>query len=233
VKEKKNMDLTQLAKSRTLVSPSVLAGDFGSLSESARRAQAAGADMLHVDVMDGHFVPNITFGPDAVAAMKKAVSIPLDVHLMISRPDVYAGKFIEAGSDYLTVHRESEHDMMSTLKKIWELGAVPGAVINPDTEVSAIEDVLSECGMVLVMSVFPGFGGQKFIKDVLLKVEKLRQLREKKKYCYLIEIDGGINAEHGKQAFAAGADVLVAGTYVYNSPDMKKAVESLKFSKNA
>ncbi|MCK5706268.1 MAG: ribulose-phosphate 3-epimerase [Candidatus Aureabacteria bacterium] len=223
--------LQNTAKDRTLAAPSILSGDFGYLSDSAKKAEQAGADLIHVDVMDGSFVPNITFGPDVVAALKKAVNIPLDVHLMISRPDKYAAKFIEAGADILTVHKESDHDVKKTLMEIKEMNAVPGVVINPDTEVNTVEDVLQYCSIVLVMSVFPGFGGQKFIIDVIKKIELLVNLRKKNNYNYLIEIDGGINEETSKKAIIAGADMLVAGTYVFKNQDLKIPIDSLKTPK--
>ncbi|MBN1520924.1 MAG: ribulose-phosphate 3-epimerase [Candidatus Aureabacteria bacterium] len=222
---------TEILKKRTLAAPSILAGDFGRLADSAKRAEEKGADFIHVDVMDGHFVPNITFGPDVVKALRQAVAIPLDVHLMISRPDIYAARFIEAGADIVTVHKESEHDIEKTLSDIQDMGAEPGVVLNPDTDISAVTDVLDKCRMVLVMSVFPGFGGQSFIPDVLKKVEKLKALREKNKWDYWIEIDGGINAETSKLAFSSGVDVIVAGTYVFKNKNIRSAINTLKREK--
>ena len=222
----------KLIAERTLAAPSILSGDFGCLADSARRAEDLGADFIHVDVMDGHFVPNITFGPAMVTAIKKAVSVPLDVHLMISRPDIYAEKFIKAGADIVTVHKESDHKVEQTLKEIQKLGALPGIVINPDTEVETITDVLDQCRMVLVMSVFPGFAGQKFIPDVLQKIEKLKKIREEKNLDFWIEIDGGINAETAKKAYSSGVDVIVAGSYVFGSDNLKEAIDSLKISRN-
>ena len=220
------MSYEKLVCQRTLAAPSILSGDFGYLADSAKRAEELGADFIHVDVMDGHFVPNLTFGPKMAAAIKRAVNIPLDVHLMISRPDIYAPKFIEAGADIVTVHKESEHDIVKTLTDIREKGALPGAVINPDTEVDTIEDVLDLCSMVLVMSVFPGFAGQKFIPDVLHKIEKLKQIRDERNLSFWIEVDGGINAETVKKAYVSGADVIVAGSYVFGNKKMKDAVDS-------
>lgn len=218
----------KLVSERTLAAPSILSGDFGALAKSAERAQECGADFIHVDVMDGHFVPNLTFGPDVVKALKRSVSIPLDVHLMISRPDIYAEKFIEAGADIVTVHKESEHDIKQTLNDIAKAGALPGAVVNPDTEIDTILDVLPFCRMVLVMSVFPGFGGQAFIGDVLKKVEKLKEIRKRDNLDFWIEIDGGINEETSLKAYDAGADVLVAGSYVFGKEDITSAIDSLK-----
>ena len=220
-----------LISERTLAAPSILSGDFGYLADSAKKAEAEGADFIHVDVMDGHFVPNLTFGPDMVKAIKKAVNIPLDVHLMISRPDIYAEKFIEAGADIVTVHKESEHDITQTLNEIRRMSALPGVVINPDTEVEEIMDVLSLCRIVLVMSVFPGFGGQSFIGDVLKKVKRLKEIREKRNLDFWIEIDGGINAETSRQAYEAGADILVAGSYVFGKEDIRSAMDSLKIKR--
>ena len=221
----------KLVSERTLAAPSILSGDFGALAESAQRAQSCGADFIHVDVMDGHFVPNLTFGPDVVKALKRSVSIPLDVHLMISRPDVYAEKFIDAGADIVTVHKESDHDLKQTLNMIAKAGAVPGVVLNPDTEIDTILDVLPLCRMILVMSVFPGFGGQAFISDVLRKVEKLKEIRDRDDLDFWIEIDGGINRETSADAFKAGADILVAGSYIFGKEDIQGAVDSLKIKK--
>ena len=208
------------------VAPSILAGDFGNLAREAARAEAAGADLLHVDIMDGHFVPNITVGPQAVAALRKATTLPLDVHLMLTNPDRYIEKFATAGANMISVHVEADHDLHQTIERIRSLGVRPGVVFNPDTPFRLDESLLQTINMVLFMSVFPGFGGQKFIASVLDKIRGARKgLRDRG---IDIEIDGGITLETGKAAVEAGANVLVAGTAIYRSEDMKKTVEQMK-----
>lgn len=213
---------------RLKIAPSILASDFGRLSEEAKRAQESGADLLHLDVMDGHFVPNLTFGPQVVEALKKAVKIPLDVHLMITRPDRYAEAFINAGADYLTVHAEAEHDLLKTLRFIRSRGVKAGPAINPDRPVDLIRDVLAESDIVLIMSVFPGFGGQKFMSEVLNKVEELSLLKKQKGFHYEIEIDGGINASTIIPSKRAGIEIAVAGTALFGAADMKSAIQQMK-----
>jgi ribulose-phosphate 3-epimerase len=210
------------------IAPSILAGDFGCLKEEALRAEKAGADLLHVDVMDGHFVPNITFGPQAVRALKKSVSIPLDVHLMISRPDQYWEAFLAAGASYLTVHAEAEHDLKTTLRLIRARGIKAGPALNPDRGVEEILPVLADCDLVLIMSVFPGFGGQAFIPEVLEKVKKLVLIRKEKSYHYKIEIDGGITMENFPLVKDAGVDIVVAGTTLYKAKNMSELIQTMK-----
>lgn len=210
------------------IAPSILASDFGRLSDEAKRAEQAGADLLHVDVMDGHFVPNITLGPQGVEAIRKAVSIPLDVHLMISRPDKYAKNFIDAGADYLTIHAEAEHDMKETLSFIRGQKIKAGPAINPDREVALIRDVLGMCDIVLIMSVFPGFGGQKFMPEVLRKVEELSRLKKENNFSYEIEIDGGINLETIIHARKSGIDIAVAGTALFRAKDMREEILKMR-----
>lgn len=210
------------------ISPSILAGDFAFLANEAMRLQNAGADLIHLDVMDGHFVPNITFGPQVVETIKKHVSIPLDVHLMISHPDKYAQAFIDAGADYITVHVESSHDLLQTIQFIKKQNVKVGPAINPDKSIALIKHVLPYADIVLVMSVFPGFGGQKFIPDVLSKVKELVNLKRTFNYNYEIEIDGGINTETIKLAKEAGIDIAVAGTAVFKALDMQQMIEQLK-----
>ena len=210
------------------IAPSILASDFGRLSEDARRAEESGADLLHLDVMDGHFVPNLTFGPQVVEALKKAVKIPLDVHLMISNPDRYAQSFINAGADYLTVHAEAEHDLAQTMNFIHSKGIKTGPALNPDKPLDLIRQVLEVSDLVLIMSVFPGFGGQRFMPEVLAKVQELSLLKKQKGYHYEIEIDGGINAETVVLAKKAGIEIAVAGTALFGAENMRSAIQQMK-----
>ncbi len=200
---------------RPLISPSLLASDFARLGEEARAAQAAGADWLHLDVMDGHFVPNITIGPDVVKAIRPHVSIPLDVHLMIAPADPFLEAFRKAGADVISIHPEAGPHLNRSLQRIRELGAKAGVVLNPGTPVESIEWCLEEADLVLVMSVNPGFGGQAFIPAALKKIERLRRMIDDAGRDTLIEVDGGVTVQTAPQCLAAGADVLVAGTAVF------------------
>jgi len=213
---------------KIIISPSILAGDFGKLAIEAQRAEKAGADWMHVDIMDGHFVPNVTIGPQAVAALKKAVKIPLDVHLMMTYPDKYIKQFINAGSNILTIHVESKSDISKTLNNIKKMGCKCGIVINPDTPVERIKKYIKQVDMVLVMSVYPGFSYQKFIPDVLPKLRKIRQWIDESGRKIYLQIDGGINPENAILAVEAGADVLVAGGAVYGKKNIKDAIKKLR-----
>jgi ribulose-phosphate 3-epimerase len=219
---------------KVLVAPSLLSADFGRLAEEIKRAEDAGADLLHVDVMDGHFVPNITMGPVIVEAIKRSATVPLDVHLMISDPIKYLGPFADAGADYLTFHLEVVDDARAVARAFREKGVHPGISVNPETPVDGALDVLDVVDQVLVMTVHPGFGGQTFLAD---NVEKIRRIREaeplKRKGAagaLHVSVDGGINEKTGPLVCEAGADVLVAGTFLFKSRDMKVTLASLRRS---
>ena len=204
----------------TIIAPSILASDFSKLGEEARAMQAAGADWLHIDVMDGHFVPNITLGPDIVKALKPHVSIPFDVHLMIAPADPYLEAFRNAGADWISVHPESGPHLARTLQRIRELGAKAGVVLNPGTGLSAVEENLDLVDLVLVMSVNPGFGGQSFLSNQLSKIERLRRLIDQTGRDIVLEVDGGVTPLTAPQCIAAGATALVAGTAAFKGgPD--------------
>ena len=211
------------------IAPSMLSADFSKMGEELARVENAGADIIHLDVMDGVFVPNITFGIKMVADLKKIATKPLDCHLMIVSPEKYVKKFSEAGADYVTVHYEAcKENLANVLKLIKSCGVKCGLVINPDTPVEKIVNEIPLCDMVLVMSVFPGFGGQSFISDVLVKVSEIRDIIDKNHYNCLIEIDGGINPRTALAAKKAGCDVLVAGSSVFGAKDAAKAISDLR-----
>ncbi|HLR63908.1 MAG TPA: ribulose-phosphate 3-epimerase [Pseudogracilibacillus sp.] len=214
----------------TKIAPSILSADFAKLGEEIKDVERGGADYIHVDVMDGHFVPNITIGPLIVDAIRPVTDLPLDVHLMIENPDQYIEAFAKAGADIITVHQEAAVHLHRTLHLIKDHGVKAGVVINPGTPVSAIQEVLPYCDMVLVMTVNPGFGGQKFIYEAIPKIQQLDDLRREHGYTYEIEIDGGVNVETAKLCTDAGADVLVAGSAVYNEADRKAAIEAIRQS---
>ena len=211
-----------------LIAPSLLSADFANLGEAVRTAERGGADWLHVDVMDGHFVPNITIGPLVVKAIRKVATIPLDVHLMISEPDRYLEAFAEAGAARMSVHAEVLPHLHRTVQRIKSLGAKAGVAINPSTPVSALEDIIEDLDHVLVMSVNPGFGGQTFIERSESKVRAVRRLLADRGAAALIEIDGGIDATTAPRAVAAGVDVLVAGQAVFGSKDPAAAIRELR-----
>ncbi|MGA2285925.1 MAG: ribulose-phosphate 3-epimerase [Dehalococcoidia bacterium] len=197
------------------IAPSILSADYLRLGEQVREAEAAAADYIHVDVMDGHFVPNLTIGPVVVEAIRRATRLPLDVHLMIEEPERHIEAFAKAGASFLTVHPEATQQLHRTIASIRKLGAGPGVALNPGTPVSLVEDVLADVDLVLVMSVDPGFGGQEFIEHVLPKARRLRKLLDERSLSAELEIDGGISVETAPRCVAAGVRVLVAGTAVF------------------
>lgn len=207
------------------ISPSLLAADFANLENEIKKVTQAGADFLHLDIMDGHFVPNLTFGPPVVAAIKKVSKIPLDVHLMIESPEKYVDEFIAAGSDYLTIHVESTKYVGDILKKIRAKNVKSGITLKPKTSLDDVKEFLPLCDMVLIMTVEPGFGGQSFMMDQVEKIDWLKQNRENSGLSYLIEVDGGVSDK--TRAFVENADVLVAGTYVFKN-DYASAIKSLR-----
>jgi ribulose-phosphate 3-epimerase len=212
----------------TQIAPSILAADFARLGEEIRAAEAGGAKILHVDVMDGHFVPNLSVGVPVVASLRKATSLTLDVHLMIERPERYVGAFADAGADMISVHQEATAHLDRVLASIRERGLSAGAVINPATPVALLEPVLDRADLVLVMSVNPGYGGQKFIPGSLDKIRELKELRARYNWSYQIEVDGGVDESNAAALARAGADILVAGTSVFRTPDAAEAVRKLQ-----
>lgn len=213
---------------RVKVAPSILSADFGRLAEEVRAVEAAGADWIHVDVMDGRFVPNITLGPVVVEAVRKATKLPLDVHLMIVEPEKYIDAFAAAGASLITVHVEACTHLHRTLQQIRAAGARPSVVLNPGTPLVTVEEVLENVDMVLLMSVNPGFGGQAFIPQIASKVRRLRELVDRRGLKVEIEVDGGINPETARQVVEAGATVLVAGSAVFHAKDYAQAIAALR-----
>ncbi|HEX9443324.1 MAG TPA: ribulose-phosphate 3-epimerase [Candidatus Binatia bacterium] len=217
------------------IAPSILSADFARLGEEIQAVERAGADWLHVDIMDGHYVPNITIGPFVVEAIRKVTRLPLDVHLMITDPDKYAPEFIRAGADWVSVHPDTCPDPVKTLQMIRGLGAKASIAVNPDVPVEKVEPLFAHVDMILMMTVFPGFAGQAFIADVLPKIQKVREIVAERKLPALIEADGGIKADNIGIVVKAGAEVIVSGSGVFKTPDygatikkMREAVQSIK-----
>ena len=210
------------------IAPSILSANFIKLGEEIKAAEEAGVDMLHIDIMDGHFVPNMTIGPFIVESIRKITSLPLDVHLMIEEPDTYLRDFIKAGADYVTVHLEASVHLHRTVQLIKETGAKAGVSLNPATPVWSLEDILPDIHLVLLMSVNPGFGGQKFIPQALDKIRILKKFIKEKGFTTLIEVDGGINIDNAKDVTSAGADILVMGSAFFHSGNYKEIMKRVK-----
>ena len=212
------------------ISPSILSADFSQLGNEIKKLENAGADMIHVDVMDGHFVPNLTIGPPVIKALKKNSLLPFDVHLMISPVHKYIESYASAGADIITIHPEATNDLLGSINKIREFKKKVGVSLNPETKIEIIKEHLNQIDLVLIMSVNPGFGGQKFMPEVLNKVKKLDEIRKNLKLNFVIEIDGGINFENSKLAIESGVDILVSGTTIFknNNGDIKKNIDLLR-----
>ena len=212
------------------ISPSILAGDFSNLGSEIKRLEEGGADMIHVDVMDGHFVPNLTIGPPVIKSLRKYTKLPFDVHLMISPVHKYIKNFSDAGSDIITIHPEATESIKESIDLIKILGKKVGLSLNPDTPIHTIEKYLIEINLVLVMTVHPGFGGQKFISKILDKIRDLKKIKDEKSLNFDIEVDGGINFENNSDVINAGANILVSGTTIFkdNNGDIKKNIELLR-----
>ena len=215
---------------KTQISPSILSADFSQLGNEIKRLEEGGADMIHVDVMDGHFVPNLTIGPPVIKALKKNCNILFDVHLMISPVHKYIEVYADAGADIITIHPEATDDLSASISKIKELKKKVGLSLNPETKVEKIKEYIDKIDLVLIMSVNPGFGGQKFMPEVLEKIKELKNIQKNENIDFDIEIDGGINFENSKIAIEAGANILVSGTTVFksNNGDIKRNIDLLK-----
>lgn len=210
------------------IAPSILSADFSELGQEVKDVEQSGADYIHIDVMDGHFVPNITIGPLIVEAIRPVTSLPFDVHLMIENPENYIRNFARAGADIVSVHVESCRHLHRTIYQIKEEGIKAGVVLNPATPVEMIRDILTDVDLVLLMTVNPGFGGQTFIPNVLKKIEQVKQWKTEQNLTCEIEVDGGINDVTAKQCIESGADVLVAGSYIFNNKNRKQAIEAIR-----
>tara|TARA_B100000530_G_scaffold309369_1_gene235125 strand:- start:185 stop:844 length:660 start_codon:yes stop_codon:yes gene_type:complete len=212
------------------ISPSILSADFSQLGNEIKRLEEGGADLIHVDVMDGHFVPNLTIGPPVIKALRKYSNIPFDVHLMISPVHKYIKDYADAGANIITIHPEATTNLMESIDHIKKLNKKVGVSLNPDTETNIIIDYLDKIDLVLIMSVFPGFGGQKFIPEVVEKIKQLNEIKKRRNLSFDIEVDGGINFSNSKTVVNAGANILVSGTTIFkeNNGDIKKNINILK-----
>ena len=212
------------------ISPSILSADFSQLGNEIKKLEQGGADMIHVDVMDGHFVPNLTIGPPVIKSLRNYTKLPFDVHLMISPVHKYIKDYADAGANIITIHPEATDNLKDSINHIRSFKKKVGVSLNPDTEINTIENLLNEIDLVLVMSVFPGFGGQKFMPEVIEKIKALKKIKEEKKLNFDIEVDGGINFENNKIVIEAGANILVSGTTIFkeNNGNIKKNIDSLK-----
>ena len=212
------------------ISPSILSADFSQLGKEIKNLEISGADMIHVDVMDGHFVPNLTIGPPVIKALRKYTTLPFDVHLMINPVHKYIKDYAQSGADIITIHPEATSSLQNSIDEIKKCQKKVGISLNPDTKIEVIEKYLDQVDLVLIMSVFPGFGGQEFIKDVLKKIERISEIKKKKNFEFDIEVDGGINFSNFKEVLNAGANVLVSGTTIFkeNNGDIKANINFLK-----
>ena len=212
------------------ISPSILSADFSQLGKEIKKLEEGGADLIHVDVMDGHFVPNLTIGPPVIKALRKYTKLPFDVHLMISPVHKYIKNFADAGSDIITIHPEATENLNESIILIKELNKKVGVSLNPNTEINVIKSHLNNIDLVLIMSVFPGFGGQKFIPETIKKIKDLKKIKDNNNYSFDIEVDGGINFTNSKDVINAGANILVSGTTIFkeNNRNIKKNIETLK-----
>jgi ribulose-phosphate 3-epimerase len=210
------------------IAPSILSSDFSRLKDEIQAVEAAGADWLHVDVMDGHFVPNITIGPVVVESIRRVTTIPLDVHLMITDPDKYAPEFIKAGADWISIHPDTCADPNASLRKIREFGAKASIAVNPDVPVENVHACLPNIDMILMMTVFPGFGGQAFIPEVLPKIEHVREIVEQRKLPIVIEADGGIKIDNIDRVVRAGAEVIVSGSGIFKTPNYRETILQMR-----